>query len=127
MKTVLIADDNMLSRKQLQDIFTRHMGMEVVGLAKNGNEAVELFKQHQPDLITLDITMPVKSGVAALEEILAIDPAACCVMISALKEDSDQVISALNAGAKTYISKPIKPKDETFLREFSEEEAAAPA
>ena len=83
MARVLVVDDAAFMRKVLGDALASG-GHEVVGQAANGTEAVERFQELRPELTTLDITMPEKDGLAALAEIMAIDPAARVVMCSAL-------------------------------------------
>jgi two-component system chemotaxis response regulator CheY len=104
---VLIADDAAFMREMLRDILTDG-GYEIVGEAADGNEAVSAFAKHQPDLVTLDIVMPRKSGLEALREIVAGHPGACVVMCSALGQEA-LVMEALEAGAKDFIVKPFKP------------------
>lgn len=104
---VLIADDAAFMREMLRDILTDG-GYEVVGEAADGNEAVSAFAKHQPDLLTLDIVMPRKSGLEALREIVATHPGACVVMCSALGQEA-LVMEALEAGARDFIVKPFKP------------------
>ena len=83
-------------------------GYEVVGEATNGIEAVDLYKELQPDLVTMDIVMPKRSGIDAVKAILAGDPTACVVMCSALGQET-LVMEALQAGARDFIVKPFKP------------------
>ena len=104
---VLIADDAAFMREMLRDILTDG-GYEVVGEASDGNEAVSAFAKHMPDLLTLDIVMPRKSGLEALREIAAAHPGACVVMCSALGQEA-LVMEALEAGARDFIVKPFKP------------------
>jgi len=104
---VLIADDAAFMREMLRDILTDG-GYEVVGEACDGNDAVSAFARHQPDLLTLDIVMPRKSGLEALREIVAAHPSACVVMCSALGQEA-LVMEALEAGARDFIVKPFKP------------------
>ena len=104
---VLIADDAAFMREMLRDILTDG-GYEVVGEAADGNEAVSAFAKHNPDLVTLDIVMPRKSGLEALREIIANHPGACVVMCSALGQEA-LVMEALEAGARDFIVKPFKP------------------
>jgi len=105
---VLIADDAAFMREMLRDILTDG-GYEIVGEAADGNEAVAAFAKHLPDLLTLDIVMPRKSGLEALREITAAHPGACVVMCSALGQES-LVMEALQAGARDFIVKPFKPE-----------------
>jgi len=103
---VLIADDALFMRNLLKDILTK-VGYTVVAEATNGEEAVTLYRKHQPDLVTMDIVMPLKSGIEALEEIIKEDPYARIVMCSALGQES-LVLEAVQAGAKDFIVKPFK-------------------
>jgi len=103
---VMIVDDALFMRNILKEIFVR-AGYEVVAEAENGETAPALYLENRPDLVTMDIVMPRKSGVEALQEIMASDPDACVVMVSALGQDS-LVLEAVEAGAKDFIVKPFK-------------------
>ena len=103
---ILIVDDALFMRNMLKDIFVR-AGHQVTGEAANGVEAVEQYRRLRPDLVTMDIVMPLKSGIEALQEIVREDPGACVIMCSALGQDS-LVIEAVQAGAKDFIVKPFK-------------------
>ena len=103
---VLIADDALFMRNLLKDILTK-VGFSVVAEATNGEEAVALYRKHKPDLVTMDIVMPLKSGIEALEEIVKEDPYAKIVMCSALGQES-LVLEAVQAGAKYFIVKQFK-------------------
>ncbi|MFC1617150.1 response regulator [Candidatus Margulisiibacteriota bacterium] len=107
MKRIVIVDDSVIIQNELQNFFIEKMGYEVVGIGKDGNEAIALYKKFKPDLITLDITMPNKSGVEALKEILSIDPTAKVIMVSVIN-DADKINDCLLLGAKTYLEKPLK-------------------
>ena len=105
---VLIADDASFMRQMIREIIEPE-GYEVVGEATNGMEAVELYLELQPDLVTMDIVMPKRSGIEAVRGILAEDPRAQVVMCSALGQET-LVMEALQAGAKNFIVKPFKPE-----------------
>ncbi len=105
---VLIADDALFMREMIKDI-VQQAGYDVVGEASNGIEVVEKFRDLKPDITTMDIVMPLKSGIEALREITAEFREAKIVMCSALGQDS-LVIEALEAGAKDFIVKPFKPE-----------------
>lgn len=108
-KRVLIVDDSVLMRKMIKDIFAGG-DFEIVGEAANGIEAVEWYREVKPDLMTLDIVMPFKSGIEATKEIVAEDPNAVIVMCSALGQES-LVMEAIEAGAADFIVKPFKGED----------------
>jgi len=106
---ILIVDDTFVIRQLLTDMFSK-LGLDVVGEAANGNEAVELYMQLKPDLVTMDIIMPLKSGLTAAKEILAIDPGASIIMCSALGQEV-MVMEAFDVGIKDFIVKPIMLRD----------------
>ena len=106
-RSVLISDDAAFMREMLRDILTEG-GFDIAAEAIDGNEAIELFQEHSPDLVMLDIVMPRKSGLEALREIMGMSPSACVVMCSALGQET-LVMDALEAGARDFIVKPFKP------------------
>ncbi len=107
MARILIADDASFMRQMIREIIEPE-GHEVVGEATNGIEAVELYQELMPDLVTMDIVMPKRSGIDAVKIILAENPTACVVMCSALGQET-LVMEALQAGARDFIVKPFKP------------------
>ena len=107
MARVLVVDDAAFMRKMVSDALAKG-GHEVVGEAGNGVEAVARYQELKPDLMTLDITMPEKDGLAALAEIVAADPAARVVMCSALGQEA-KVLEAIKLGAKDFVVKPFQP------------------
>lgn len=105
-KRVLIVDDALFMRNLLRDIFSA-AGWQVVADAENGLRAVEEFKIHLPDLVTMDIVMPGMGGLDALRKILNDHPDARVVMCSALGQER-MVMDAIKAGAKDFIVKPFQ-------------------
>ena len=105
---VLVVDDSMFIAKQLGQIFSSE-GFEVAGTAAYGAQGVDKYKELRPDLVTMDITMPVMDGVSALEKILEFDKSARVIMVSALGKE-DVVKKSLLMGAKSYIVKPLDRK-----------------
>ena len=105
---VLVVDDSMFIAKQLGQIFTSE-GFEIAATAADGAQGVEKYKELRPDLVTMDITMPVMDGVSALEKILEFDKEAKVIMVSALGKE-DVVKKSLLMGAKSYIVKPLDRK-----------------
>jgi two-component system chemotaxis response regulator CheY len=108
MARILVVDDAAFMRKMLGDALSKG-GHSVCGEAANGEEAVVRFTELQPDVVTLDITMPEKDGLTALKEILSLDPSARIVMCSALGQES-KVLQAIKTGAKDFVVKPFQPE-----------------
>src|SRR3954451_22205115 len=108
MARVLVVDDAAFMRKMVTDALTRG-GHEVVGEAGTGVEAVDRYRDLKPDVTTLDITMPEKDGLAALKEIIEIDPNAKVIMCSALGQES-KVLESIKLGARDFVVKPFKPE-----------------
>jgi two-component system chemotaxis response regulator CheY len=107
MARVLVADDASFMRQMIREIVEAE-GHEVVGEASDGDEAVTEFKRLHPDVVTMDIVMPRRSGIDAVKGIVALDPNARIVMCSALGQET-LVQEALQAGAMDFIVKPFKP------------------
>ena len=105
----MLADDHAVVREGVK-LLLELEGFEVVGEAANGLEAVEKFRELRPDLTTMDIVMPFKSGIEATREIIKGDPRAVIVMCSALGQES-LVMEAIEAGASDFIVKPFKAED----------------
>ncbi|MER1955583.1 MAG: response regulator [Desemzia incerta] len=104
-KRVLIVDDAAFMRMKLKDILEKN-GYSVVAEAENGVDAIEKYKAENPDIVTMDITMPEMDGVDALKGIKAFDPSAKVVMCSAMGQQS-MVMDAIRAGAMDFIVKPF--------------------
>lgn len=104
MKSVLIVDDAAFMRLNLKNILKDEY--EISGEAENGKEAVEMYKEKQPDIVTMDITMPVMDGIEAIKAILDIDPDANIVVCSAMGQQKI-VIQAIELGAQDFIVKPF--------------------
>lgn len=115
-KRIVIIDDSIFLIKQLTAFFEVAMGYQVVATGSDGNAAVDLYRKHKPDLITLDITMPNKDGMEALAEILEEHPGANVMMISAIR--GQEMTRCIKLGAKAYMEKPLLFNDEQFVRDF---------
>ena len=102
--SVLIADDHSVVREGLASLITRKSDMTVVGEASNGREAVDLWKQHQPDVTLLDLRMPELDGVGALKEIRGDNEKARIIVLTTFDGDED-IYRAIQAGAKGYLLK----------------------
>ncbi|MGI6224963.1 MAG: response regulator [Peptococcales bacterium] len=103
---ILVVDDAGFMRMMLKDILHKN-GFQVIGEAENGRKAIEKYKELQPDLVTMDITMPELDGITAVKEIKKIDPKARILMCSAMGQQA-MVLDAIQAGAKDFIVKPFK-------------------
>ena len=114
-KRVLVVDDALIMRKRIMDI-AQEAGWEIAGEAKDGEEAVALFRQHKPDLVTLDIVMPNLDGVSALKQMIRDDPQARVVMVSAVNQ-KEKLAECIRAGAIDFI---VKPFDVERLRSLFE-------
>lgn len=105
MASVLIVDDAAFMRMQLKNIYT-NLGYDVVGEAENGQDATQLYKELNPDLVSMDITMPGINGVEATKLIKNIDNDATIIMCSAMGQQQ-MVLDAIKAGATDFIVKPL--------------------
>ena len=106
-RTVLICDDALFMRTMLAEIMEQ-AGFDVVGQAGTGAEAVELYRDLEPDLVTMDIIMPDMGGIDAVKAIVGEFPEAKVVMCSAMGQQA-LVIEAIQAGARDFVVKPFQP------------------
>jgi len=111
MKNVLVVDDAAFMRVTIKNMLEKN-GFAVVGEAENGKVAVQKFNELQPDIVTMDITMPEMDGLAALKAIMQVNAEAKIVMMTAMGQQG-MVKDAVMAGAKGFIVKPFK--EETVL------------
>ncbi len=108
MATVLIVDDSRTSRRILRNILAEN-GYEIVGEAGDGQVGYEKYIELKPDLVTLDITMPVLDGLGALDKIMQFDSNAKVVMVTAAGQKS-KMVEAIKLGAAEFIQKPFEPE-----------------
>ena len=106
---VLIADDHTVVREGLVSLIQRKPDMTVLGEAKNGREAVDLWKQHRPDVTLLDLRMPELDGVSAIKEIRDQDEHARILVLTTFDGDED-IFRAIQAGAKGYLLRTYHAK-----------------
>ena len=104
-KEVLIVDDSEFMRNLLREILEENF--EIVGEAENGVEAVELYKEHDPDLVMMDIVMPIRDGIEATSEIKEGDSSARIIMCTSIGQE-EKMKAAVRAGADGYITKPFQ-------------------
>lgn len=106
MAKILMVDDSRTSRKVLREILESG-GYEVVGEATNGKDGVSMFEELKPDVVTLDITMPVLDGIDALREIKDADPSAKVIMVTSAGQKS-KMVEAVKYGAVEFVTKPFE-------------------
>jgi two-component system chemotaxis response regulator CheY len=106
MNRILVVDDAVFMRISLKQILEAK-GYEVVGEAENGMEALKLYEQLRPDLVTMDITMPGINGVETIRKLIELDSKAKIVVCSAMGH-KQMVLEAINAGAKDFVVKPFQ-------------------
>lgn len=109
MAKILIVDDSRTTRKILRKILEDN-GYTVVGEAANGEEGVAQFQKLNPDLTTMDITMPVLDGIEAMRRIKDSEPNAKVIMISAAGQ-KHKVMEAMKAGATEFLTKPLEEEE----------------
>ena len=103
---ILIIDDHFVQRLGLTVAINNEKDLRIAGQGGSVAEAVSLYEKLKPDIVTLDITMPEMDGLSAMKQILAINPAARVIIVSAVNS-KDMIVQALNGGAKAYIVKPF--------------------
>lgn len=106
MARILIVDDSIVARNNLKTILAG-ADHDIVAEASDGEAGFEKYTELKPDLVTMDITMPNLNGIECLKKIVATDPEAKVMMVSALGQGG-KILEALNAGAKHYITKPFE-------------------
>ncbi|MEX3911212.1 response regulator [Bacillus paralicheniformis] len=106
MTRVLIVDDAKFMRDKIREILETE-DLQVAGEAGNGEEAVLLYQELQPDLVIMDITMPVKNGIEALKDMIQLNPKVKVIMCTAMRQKRI-VVEAIEAGAKDFIVKPFE-------------------
>jgi len=104
---ILVVDDSPFIHKAVTRAVNTTEEYEICGIAKNGKEGVEQYATLKPDLVTMDITMPIMDGLEAAQMIIGQDPAAKIVMLSAMG-DEELMAKAKEIGIKSFIQKPFK-------------------
>ncbi|MEM9644288.1 MAG: response regulator [Planctomycetota bacterium] len=127
MTRVLIVDDSKFMAKGMQAILQK-MDYEIVALAHDGQQGLDAFETHHPDVTLLDVTMPNMDGVHCLQRLREMDSDARVVMLSAV-QDAETVARCMEHGASSFLQKPIRPSSPSDLARLldSLEEAASKA
>ena len=124
MNRLLIVDDALIMRKLIHAVATE-AGWDVVAEARNGAEGVELYATHHPDLVTMDLVMPVLGGLEALQQIRASDPNARVIVVTAL-DQKQTLLETIRHGALDFIVKPFdRGRLVALLRKLLDERGAA--
>ena len=105
MHTMMIVDDSNIIRSKIQQAHDSNR-FDVVAIATNGFEAVQLFKQHRPQVVTMDLTMPHMDGIDCIEQLVEIDADVLVLVVSALSDEATG-IEALEKGASGFLLKPF--------------------
>lgn len=110
MIRVLVVDDHAIVRQGLERLFATAKDIELVGMAADGEQALTLMREHSPDVVLMDLSMPVMDGVAATRAIVTEAPETKVVVLTSYGEES-RILDALNAGASGYLLKHTDPDD----------------
>jgi two-component system, chemotaxis family, chemotaxis protein CheY len=122
-RNVLVVDDSLAIARQLTKIIEGFGEYKVVGHAKNGAEAVKLYKTLEPDVVMMDIVMPMMDGIQSLRTLMRLDPKAKVVVVSSVGGVGQKVEEAIRLGARNVISKPFEPeKVQSILEKLFEQE-----
>lgn len=117
MYQLMVVDDSIIIRNKIARSPTLQGKFNVVCQAKNGLEAVKMFRQYQPDIVTMDLNMPMMNGVECIQNLIKINPKVEILVVSAIS-DKETGIKALEYGANGFLTKPFS--DQTLLRALTE-------
>ncbi len=106
---LMIVDDSRIIRRKIARCLEEH-DLEVIGRASNGAEAIQIFREAQPDVVTMDLTMPEMDGIQCVEQLVRIDPTVRILVVSALA-DKATAIEALKKGANGFLCKPFTDQE----------------
>lgn len=105
-RQVLVVDDSAFMRKLISDILNRHPKIEVIATARNGKDAIEKIEQLKPDVVTMDIEMPIMDGLEALKKIMDAYPVPVVMLSSTTKKGAENTVLAMEMGAVDFVAKP---------------------
>ncbi|MFQ5434923.1 MAG: response regulator [Anaerolineae bacterium] len=108
--TILIADDVQETRRSTRLMMSLISNVKVVAIAQNGRQAVELAREHHPDIAVMDVNMPHMDGLSAIANMLRIQPQLACVVVSA-ERDMETLRRAMALGVRAYLTKPFTSEE----------------
>ncbi|EZP71600.1 Chemotaxis response regulator containing a CheY-like receiver domain and a methylesterase domain-containing protein [Sphingomonas paucimobilis] len=126
---IVVVDDSLTIRAMIETLLERDCRFEVVGIARNGEEAIDLICSAKPDVVTLDVAMPGKDGMTILDEIMALEPCPVIMLSSLMREGAPIMADALDRGAAACFNKAMIARDAARFISLVKEVArsAAPA
>lgn len=114
---IVVVDDSLTIRAMIETLLERDCRFEVVGIARDGEEAIDLVAREKPDVVTLDIAMPGKDGMTILDEIMAMDPCPVIMLSSLMRDGAPIMAEALDRGAAACFNKAMIAREATrFIR-----------
>lgn len=106
MKKVLVVDDSAFMRKLISEFLTSTKQLEVIGIARNGEDAIAKIKRLRPDVVTLDVEMPKMNGIDALRRIMEECPVPVVMLSSTTLDGAEETVKAMELGAVDFVTKP---------------------
>ncbi|MFC3440134.1 response regulator [Sphingobium rhizovicinum] len=104
---IVVVDDSLTIRTMIETLLEQDRRVEVVGIARNGEEALDMIRLEKPDVVTLDIAMPGKDGMTILDEIMAIDPCPVIMLSSLVRDGAPITAEAMDRGAAACFNKAM--------------------
>ena len=104
---IVVVDDSLTIRAMIETLLERDRRVEIVGIARNGEEAMALIRSEKPDVVTLDIAMPGRDGMAILDDIMAIEPCPVIMLSSLVRDGAPITAQALDRGAAACFNKAM--------------------
>ncbi|MCP1468992.1 two-component system chemotaxis response regulator CheB [Sphingobium sp. OAS761] len=110
---IVVVDDSLTIRAMIETLLERDRHIEIVGIARNGEEAIDLIRLERPDVVTLDIAMPGRDGMAILDEIMDMEPRPVIMLSSLMRDGAPIVDEAINRGAAACFNKAMIVREAT--------------
>jgi chemotaxis response regulator CheB len=104
---IVVVDDSLTIRAMIETLLERDCRFDVVGIARDGDEAIDLIRAEKPDVVTLDVAMPGKDGMTILDEIMDIDPCPVIMLSSLMRDGAPIMAEALDRGAAACFNKAM--------------------